>query len=153
MVSKKQNTFKLTNLKAEKNFQVPEGYFENFQDRLEKRMSPGMDNTYQPTLIRGLFRSQMAIAASFIGLLIISYVGARIVLNQRDIKSGIYQSGIAENPAYQANEFDENMIYDLYNEEISKDQYVNQDGIENTDFLIEYLVMQDDNIEELIFEL
>ncbi len=153
MTSKKENTFVLKELKTEKSFQVPEGYFEAFPDRLQARINENKKAETKKTIFRTYFTPQLAMAASFIGLMVIAYSGIKFVVNKPDFKSGSENTVIADLPDYSLYDLDETMLYEVYNEASSDKNSLRSSETNITDEMIDYLVLEDADIEVLMQEL
>lgn len=151
MMSEKRNTFKLENLERENNFRVPEGYFENFKERLHEKINFQENTSYKKSFTRSILQYQTAIAASFIGILIVSFFGLKTLFNHRALDSEVSRSGIAAIPNINLDEIDESMLYDLYSE--TESSASSNEEAQNSDALIDYLLLEDTDIEILMLEL
>ena len=58
-------------------FSVPEGYFEDFSSRLQLKLHDEKESQRAHTVFFGIPRYKLAMAASFIGLIIIIYSGIK----------------------------------------------------------------------------
>lgn len=153
MSSNPPNKFKLKKPKSESPFQVPDGYFEGFNERLNKRLTEDTVPAPGKTQYLRLFRNQMAIAASFIGLMLLAYTGIKLIVNRQDKSIEIGQNGIANLTDYPVSDLDETMIYDLYNEVALEENNSGSAGSDVTDAMIDYLVMEDADIEGLMTDI
>ena len=140
-------------IEKKNSFNVPEGYFENLSSRLQSRLaleneSPGLLNRD-----RDIFRSRLAIAASFIGLIIITYAGIRYLL----VEPGSPETEsieIADVINYQINDFDDDLIYDLYAKTDMENSDQNDSGDEKIiNAMVEYLLVEDVDIQLIAQEL
>jgi hypothetical protein len=138
-------------MKAQNSFHVPDGYFETFPERLNKRIKES--NNYVP--VRSFFPDitmpKLAIAASFIGFMLVVFGGIKYSMNQHDYK-GSFQPSIVNLADYPIYDLDETMIYDLYSENNSQENLAATDK-KVTDEMINYLILEDADIELLIQDL
>lgn len=151
MPSNKQNTFRLDDHKPEKGFMVPEGYFEAFPEKLQARMKA--DLPVEKKVKRLNFMPQLALAASFAGLMFIAYTGIRFLVNNQQSQTGNGIAVIADISDYSIDELDETMLYDVYMEgNEMENSAIDSDG-SSTDEMIDYLILEDADIEVLMQEL
>ena len=153
MTSKRQNTFILKDLKTEKSFQVPEGYFESFPERLQERIKESKKEETKKSFYHTYFIPQLAIAASFIGLMLLAYSGIKFLTNKQDFKSQNQNSIIADIPDYSLDDLDETTLYEVYNEGGSENGSFNSSGKNETDVMIDYLLLENADIEVLMQQL
>jgi hypothetical protein len=153
MESQDPNNFKLQKLYPENSFQVPEGYFEAFPERLKLRMQSGKKSIPKKTVYFSAIRHRLAIAASFTGLILLAYSGIKFVLNRQESQAGIQQTGIASLTDYSLYNLDETMIYDLYSSNSTSESSANTTLKNSTDDMIDYLLLEDTDIEILIQDL
>ncbi len=160
MNPKKQNSFSLKDHKSASGFKVPEGYFEALPGQVQARLLEERQAEPKKPSIRSLMLPQLAAAASFIGLMFISYLGIKFVLDTQDYKKGFQQTEIADLSDFPLEELDEDMLYELYYQTSAQesaatqeDQQVRSSENNNTDEMIEYLLLEDADIEILMQEL
>ena len=128
-------------------FKAPEGYFDQFSERLQSRMQhekqrSWMDKTYQ------LIRPQLAMAAIIIGFVAISYTGMRIILNDRSAEPTIMElADVLDDYLYDMD--DELLISLLVEEEIDID-WIN--GGYESDDIMDYLMEEEMDYVDLIDE-
>jgi hypothetical protein len=67
-------------------FTVPEGYFETFPDKVMKQIQE-LPTAQKPTVVRIIFRRQLAIAAGFIGFFLLSYTFIHFLINKPNEKN------------------------------------------------------------------
>ena len=119
-------------------FEVPESYFDSLPERIQDRLSEA-GSSRRPAIIRTL-RPKLAMAAMFIGLITVGYLGVRIITN-------------TGNPLYlsedEINETLEDFAYDLDNEMLisammESDLILSVDSEDpQTDEIIRYLSEED----------
>jgi hypothetical protein len=153
MPAKNQNNFMLKNLKPNESFKVPKGYFETFPERLRARIHLENETSQKKSTIFSFTFTKVALAASFIGLMIITYSGIKFAISKQQMKAGIQQNVITELSDNDIYELDETMLYDLYSETITDNNSINSVEKNNTDEMINYLILEDSDIEILIQEL
>ncbi len=145
----KESEFK--NLSKETPFVVPESYFDDFSDRLSKRIEGEAVKSVQKKTIKlkSFFNPQLSIAASLILFAVLSYFTITLILNS-DTKedSSIYFAELVES---------EIEDYDLYliMEVIEENTYLDDEEYDSKedDEIINYLVSEEIDIEEIIVEL
>ena len=145
----KESEFK--NLSKETPFVVPESYFDNFSDRLSKRIEGEAVKSVQKKTIKlkSFFNPQLSIAASLILFTVLSYFTITLILNS-DNKgdSSIYFAELVES---------EIEDYDLFliMEVIEENNYLDDEEYDSKeeDEIINYLVSEEIDIEEIIVEL
>jgi hypothetical protein len=153
MPSKKQNSFKLKNLKPIESFKVPKGYFEAFPECIQARIHEENATPEKiPTFLNFTF-TQIALAASFVGLAIMTYSGIKFAVNNQNMKDTIQQTEITNLPDNVLYELDETWLYDIYSETSVDNNSINSTEKNDTDELINYLILEDSEIEILIQEL
>ncbi len=145
----KESEFK--NLSKETPFIVPESYFDDFSDRLSKRIEgEAIKSARRKTFkLKSFFSPQLSIAASLLLFAVLSYFTISLILNsdtKRD--SSLYFAEIVENGIED---------YDLYliMEVIEENTYLNDEEYDSKkdDEIINYLVSEEIDIEEIIVEL
>lgn len=154
MKSEKQNRFKISNQKPETGFQVPDGYFDGFPERMHSRLHSEMSEIPEKSVFRELIIPRLALAASFIGLMVISYTGIRFLVNQQDYHKRVLPIEMADLTEFSVDDLDETALYDLYNEtSLADSETVSRESNNKTDEMIEYLLLQGDDIVVLMQEL
>jgi hypothetical protein len=153
MMVKKLNIFKLKNLKQKKSFKVPEGYFEAFPERLQSRIHSEKENLLKKPFFLNFTVTQIALAASFIGLVIMTYSGIKFLVSNQQLNAEIQQTEISDLPDNDIYNLDETMVYDLYSETSTDNNNIYSVENNDTDELINYLLLEDSDIEVLIQEL
>ena len=131
-------------------FDIPEGYFDKFPERMEKKISeshPGKERSFS---IRTLYQLMPAAA-----LIIIFIVTSIYYLNNSETDSNEFDySGIASNEYAYLNDadiYESDLFLELIKEEVSDEEmeaYI--DDILAEDILLEYYVYEDEEILELI---
>ena len=128
-------------------FKAPDGYFDQFTERLQSRMQQEkqlswMGRTYQ------LIRPQLAMAAIIIGFVVISYTGIRIILNDRITEPSIMEIAYALDD-YLYDMDDELLISTIIEEEIEIG-WIN--GGYESDDIMDYLMEEEIDYTNLIDE-
>ena len=127
-------------------FGVPENYFEDLPSRIQERLSG------TPTIIPQRIdpvRRTLAIAAMFIGLLAVGYVGLRTIMKGQDsgMLSGDEVSTAIE---YYGPQYDDDMLIAAIVEfDIDLEP---QDIDYESDVIIEYLSSEEIDFNEILFE-
>ena len=145
----KESEFK--NLSKETPFIVPESYFDDFSDRLSKRIEREAVKSVQKKTIKlkSFFNPQLSVAASLILFTVLSYFTITLILNS-DTKedSSKYFAELVES---------EIEDYDLYLivKVIEENTYLDDEEYESIEDeeIIDYLVSEEIDIEEIIVEL
>jgi hypothetical protein len=143
----------INNIEKKNNFSVPEGYFENFSSRLQLKLQEEKESKQVRHGIYRISGYQFALAASFIGLIIITYSGIKYLTgDQASSKTPALE--IADIINYQIHDIDDNLIYELYDETTLEDS----DQKEMTDErilkeMIDYLVVSDIDLQLIAQEL
>lgn len=142
MSGNKKNKIYLKDIPKQNNFKVPDGYFDSFDRRLmEKIKENEKKETIQlPGNRWSAFRSQIALAASLVVFVVISYVVINFILsnNLKQTDSIEY----AELLQYEVSKLDESYLMETY----SKEQAEITPGEEDMDYteaIIEYLASED----------
>ncbi len=152
MSSNKQNTFSLKDFKTDQSFKVPEGYFEAFPERLQERIKASERPT-EKKVLKINFIPRLTIAASFAGLMFVAYTGIKFIVSNQNSKSDSGISLVADLSDYSVDELDETMLYDAYMETSETNNSVNQTENSSSDAMIDYLILEDADIEVLMQEL
>ena len=147
MKEQKNNTDFLEKAVKELPFKTPDGYFDQFAERLQTRMQQEeqlswMGRTYQ------LIRPQLAMAAIIIGFVAISYTGIRIILNDRATEPTIMEIAYALDD-YLYDMDDELLISTIIEEDIEID-WIN--GGYESDDIMDYLMEEEMDYTNLIDE-
>jgi len=145
--------FSLKNQKPENGFRVPEGYFESFPGRLKIKIMSEEEPEKKKSVIRTLLLPQLAVAASFIGLMVIAYSGIRYVVNHQNFKQETGQFDVAGLSDYQHEDFDETMLHELYSEASNQEEVSNTSDENSTDAMVDYLLLKNADIESMLTEL
>lgn len=151
MPSNIKNTFRLDDHKPDKGFSVPEGYFEAFPEKLQARMKA--EQPVEKKVRRLNFIPQLAIAASFAGLMFIAYTGIKFLVSNQQIQTENGIAVIADISDYSLEELDETMLYEVYMEGNETGNSAIQSEDNGTDDMIDYLILEDADIEVLMQEL
>jgi hypothetical protein len=153
MPEQKKYASGIKGIEKKNSFSVPEGYFENLSSRLQVNVHREKESPQLQHVIKHIFRSRLALAASFIGLILIVYSGIKYTLgDQSTSKTPAIE--IADVINYQINDIDDNMIYDLYAEtslENSGQEGSSDEKILNA--MVEYLLFTDVDIQLIAKEL
>lgn len=130
-------------------FVAPEGYFENFSNRLNERIRAEQKSSAQTKTIglKAFFNSKLAMAASIILFISISYFTINIILNQNEVSNSQYYADLVD---YEIADFDLGLLAEFYLEDEYSDQgdYYSEEDAE----IIDFLVSEDIDIELIIEE-
>jgi hypothetical protein len=134
-------------------FSVPEGYFEDFSSRLQLKLHDEKESQHVQPGIFGISRYRLAMAASFIGLLLITYSGIKFFSGKPD-NSKNQAIEIADIINYHVNDLDEKMIFDFYEETSLEDSVQNDVSDERIlNEMIDYIVATDIDLQLIAQEL
>jgi hypothetical protein len=139
----------LNNVEKRNSFSVPEGYFENFSFRLQEKLP---DKKEAPEFQRSI-QVRLAIAASFIGFLVITFAGIKYMLNDQKI-SNSQTFELADAINYRINDYDDDLLFEFYSETSvnASSEDVISEG-KNVDEMLDYLLYTDLDIQLIIKEL
>jgi hypothetical protein len=153
MSEQKKYASGINGIEKKNNFSVPDGYFENFSSRLQVTIHREKETPRLQRAIKHIFRSRLAMAASFIGLIIIAYSGIKYIIRDQSIpKTSAIE--IADIINYQINEIDDNLIYDLYAETSLENSGREGSADEkNLNAMVDYLLYTDVDIQLIAKEL
>ena len=153
MSKQKKYNSGIKGIEKKNSFTVPDGYFENLSSRVQSRLLQENESPRVQTWERNIFRSKLALAASFIGLIIITYAGIRYL----SVESGSPEPEaieIADVINYQINDFEEDMIYNLYAETNMENADQDESGNEKIiNAMVEYLLVENVDIQLIAQEL
>jgi hypothetical protein len=148
MVKREENK-EISNIPGENPFSVPEGYFENFTDRLERRIEKLPKPEPRKISFWKSSKNQLALVAGFLVFVAISYSVMHFVIDgsstdqlSTTLYAEIIESEIENYDTYMLMEAIENI--DEYKESGEEDSY--------KDEMIEYLVNEDIDMEMIINE-
>ncbi len=128
-------------------FKVPEGYFDQFAERLQARMQDEKERSWTSRTYQ-LIRPQLAIAAIIIGIMAISYTGIRIMLNERTTEPSMMEIAYAlDNYLYDIN--DDLLINTILDEDIEI-EWIN--GGYESDDIMDYLIEEEIDYTNLVDE-
>lgn len=131
-------------------FQVPDGYFESFNERilLKIKNDSKISATTRENKIWELVRPQLLFAASFIGLAIIIYSGIYFILGQEKTSNSDHNY-IADFMNMEIQNINEDILFEMI--ELPNNFDASDNSME--DIIIEYLVNTDIDYDLLIKEL
>ena len=128
-------------------FTVPEGYFNEFSGRLKNRMQKEESTSWIGRTYQ-LIRPQLAMAAIIIGFIAISYTGIRIILNDRLAEPTITEiADVLDTYLYEMD--DDLLISTIVEEEIEVD-WIN--GGYKSDEIMYYLMEEELDYTNIINE-
>ena len=137
-----------TKIVKKNSFRIPDNYFEEFPDKLFKRI----ESENKPVKVRHLvpvtYRSSLAIAATILAIAVIGYLTVLIVSTDKP-GTQLAAPEIAEYIEYYASELDESDYYDLLDESYTDESI--EDNYE--DVVINYLVDQNIDFQTIVEEL
>jgi hypothetical protein len=111
----------LDSLKGNREFRVPEGYFNELPERVLNRIieEEALDKKLKKSPIIKLVWNQLAIAASFAALFLLSYTAIRYIMPDRS-KDTLTQNEIYASLELQICDLDETYLYNLASGEVSE---------------------------------
>lgn len=146
MQRKENKNNDILNYSKENAFIAPEGYFENFADRLNVRIRNEQKGSGQKKTIdlKAFFNSKLAMAASLILFISISYFTINIIFNQDNSQ---YYADLVD---YEITDYELGLLAEFY----EVDEYNDQDEYysEEDDRIIDFLITEDIDIELIIEE-
>ena len=143
MTDRKKDRSLLDNIDKTNKFIVPEGYFENFTSGLHKGIIGN-----EPSVLPKHKMYRLAVAASFIGFLVIVFAGLTYILID---KKSYSNSDIAEVVDFQIGDFDEVELYEALSEAVTVSPEDNNE--ESTiEAMINYLTYSDFDVSTLADE-
>lgn len=149
MKAKRENNKEFEKYSEKNPFKVPDGYFDTFNENLEKRIIPigGKESK-----IRHFWRSarnQLALAAGFIVFVAISYAVLHFILNGRT-ENELTGQQYAEILEAELEDIDTYSIIEVYSD-IQEGELINEDSLMREE-MIEYLANEDVDIDLIINE-
>ena len=148
MSTKKTSPSNLKNIEKKNNFIVPEGYFENFNERLQNKMQPKRE----ASLLQPGIQLRWLIAASLIGFALITFSGLIYILN--DNKVLVSQTTEIEAViSSQLNEYDDKQLYEFYSETSKENISNNSFENDSIDDMVDYLLYTDLDVQSIANEL
>lgn len=133
-------------------FVVPEGYFENFSDRLSNRMfaEEAKISLKRDSRLGIFFNSKLALAASILLFISVSYFTIQVILNRKTTSESKYYSELIDHEIY---DYDLGLLTEFYLEtEESTIQDLDSETDEDSE-IIDFLITEDIDIEMIIDEL
>ncbi|MGC9470149.1 MAG: hypothetical protein ACP5D1_01265 [Bacteroidales bacterium] len=109
MDNKNNTRRKLTDIPKANPFRVPEGYFDELQDKIDKAVAFRQVTPYGKRGFSGLLRPQLALAAGFAGLVLLGFFTVKLILKP---ESETAKNGLAEYIEFYMDDFDESQIID-----------------------------------------
>jgi hypothetical protein len=153
MSDRKKYETRINDIEKKNIFSVPEGYFEDFSSRLQLKLHDEKESQHVHPGILGISRYKLAMAASFIGLIIITYSGIKFFSGKMN-NSKNQAIEIADIINYHVNELDENMIFNFYEENSLEDSVQNDISDEKIlDGMIDYIASSDIDLQLIAQEL
>lgn len=153
MSERKKHKTRINDIETKNSFSVPEGYFENFSSRLQLKLQEEKESQHSQPRVFGISRYNLALAASFIGFILITYSGIKFFSGNQN-KSKTQAIEIADIINYHVNDLDETMIVDFYEEtslEDSAQNNVSDERILNE--MIDYIAASDVDLQLIAQEL
>jgi len=137
----------LSKIKKENNFKVPENYFEEFSERLQKRIEEESGQDRKGKII-SIIRPYIAYAASFAGLILVTMIMYYYLKPDDSVAIALTEEEIYEEMAYYAYDLDENLLIDVLVNDT--DYGIEDDDNGEANAIIDYLL--DENIDINIIE-
>ncbi|MCF8379339.1 MAG: hypothetical protein K9H49_07165 [Bacteroidales bacterium] len=133
----------------ENSFVVPEGYFDTFSTRLNKRILLEQEAASEKKTfnLKSFLNHKLAVAASLLIIITVSYFTVNIILNHNKTVSQNYAAYIENS----IDDFDLALLADFYDE----DEFTDQSDFfsEEDQDIIDFLISEDIDIELIIEEL
>jgi len=133
-------------------FVVPEGYFDNFSEHLSKRMLAEEETLSRrnDSIIKILFNSKLALAASILLFISVSYFTIQEILNRNTSSESQYYSELID---HEIADYDLGLLAEFYVEdEESSVQDLDSEAYEDSE-IIDFLITEDIDIEMIIEQL
>lgn len=142
---------KLSKIKKENSFTVPEGYFDTFAGRLQGKLHAEK----QPSLLEKLVvfvRPHVALATMMVGVVVIAFIGIKLLSPENIGTTDVVNMEMADLLEYELNEMDEISLMEMLAQANEAEMQVSTDD-EYVDQAIEYLINDGVSIETLMQEL
>ena len=133
---------KESKIKNRNPYKVPDGYFDQLTENILEKAGSGSETKESRGKIVRLVRPALMLAAAMTGLVIITWVGLKLILPDNTLNINTEYAEISD---YHLNEIDEMSIIELLLEEESTDDETYTDAEEEDSDIIEYLL--DNNID------
>lgn len=143
---------KLSKIEKKNNFEVPDGYFDTFSQRLLERLHPEK----QPALLERVMvfiRPHLALATMMAGIFIIAFLGIKLFISEDIHTIDVTSIGMADMLEYELNEMDEISLMEMLAETENVNEQVTSEDDEYVDQAIEYLLNEGVSIETLMQEI
>jgi hypothetical protein len=154
MQPKKKHNIHLEDIEKKNNFNVPDGYFNNFSSRLKEKLKiidPGDIRTPERSTLFSL--NSLALAASVSGLIILLYTGIALLTNHQG-RSKFGNEKIADVIDFPNCDIDDHMLFEIYSSTPSYEQHnIDKDENQIINAMIEYLLYTNADVSTLIQEL
>ncbi len=138
---------KLSNIKKENPFKIPEGYFDNFSSRLSEKIHGGETRGFYKKYVLTL-KPYLVAAALIVAVIITGKILYNMYYHESnigDLKSSEIADLISEDAYYLSEESIMNIIYE--NDIAEEDKKPDDDNDKMTNEIIDYLI--DENIDML----
>lgn len=149
----KRQPYKLEEIENKNNFIVPDGYFDTFGSRLNERIKQAKPEASTHNVFRIFSSERLALAASFIGLLILLFTGVKYLAGNNNFPGG-QKIEMVEAIYYPAYIIDDQMLFELYSSTLSKPE--DEKALESDEFteaMIQYLVNNEIDLQLIAQEL
>ena len=148
MSTKKTSPYSLKNIEKHNDFIVPEGYFENFNERLQQKVQ----SKREPSLHQPGIQIRWIIAASFIGFTLITFAGLKYIQNNNKILVS-QTTEIEAVISSQLNDYDDKQLYEFYSETSKENNSEGSLENDSIDDMVDYLLYTDLDVQSLANEL
>lgn len=140
----------LAKLKKKEHFKVPDGYFEEFPYEVQKRVLESEKNVLWELVLKLFTVRKLAIA----GLVVAGLVfGVPFLLNNdQNLEADVTAEELLELVEDGTLEFDEDALIDVYAVALDDDVATSDDDLNDED-IINYLIDEDIDIDEELFDL
>ncbi len=142
---------KLSKIEKKNSYQVPDGYFDTFPQRLQERLHPEKEVSFAEKLII-LIKPHVTLATMMVGVFIIAFFAIHLFTSENINNIETVNTGMADMLEYELNEMDEISLMEMLaaDEEVEVTTYEEDAYIEEA---IEYLMNEGVSIETLMQEL
>ena len=141
----KKTAPKLSQIKKENVFRVPDGYFEEFPGKMMERIARKEEGQQVPGLYRRLFKTRFAIAAAILAFALLGYLSLTYLFPDGSNQE-LSSQEIAEYIEYYASDLEEGVYYEVL-DDIDVEKTVNH---EYEEIIIDYLIDQGIDYESII---
>ena len=141
----------LSKIEKKNSYEVPDGYFDTFPQRLQERLYPHKEVSFAGKLVQ-FVKPHLALATMMVGVFIIAFLGIKLFTPENINNIEAVNVGMADMLEYELNEMDEISLMEMLaaEEDVEVTTYEEDAYIEEA---IEYLLNEGVSIETLMQEL